>query len=148
MAGLHHIVSGWPKVYSQHINSLRNFSDKWIVGTDAFRTSNIADHATSKQHSTTMAIRTRELAATSSSGPSSCAPIAQALEKLSDGEMQHLRRKFKVAYVVATEKLAFLKYPVICQLEKKHGVDIGHSYLNERLYREIIHYIVEVNGGN
>ena len=32
---------------------------------------------------------------------------------------------------------------MICQLEKKHGVDIGQSYLNERLCREFIHYIAE-----
>ena len=57
----------------------------------------------SKQHSTAMAIRTRELAASSGSGPSSYAPIAQAIEKLSDGEMQRLRRKFEVAYVIATK---------------------------------------------
>ena len=69
--------------------------------------------------------------------------IAQAIEKLSDGEMQRLRRKFEVAYVIATENLAFLKYPVFCQLEKKHGVDIGQSYLNERSCREFIHYIAE-----
>ena len=113
------------EVQHLHYLPLRNFNDKWIVGADVFHTSNIADHATSKQHSTAMVIRTCELAATSSSGPSSYAHIAQALEKLSGGEMQRLRWKFEVAYVVATEKLAFLKYPVICQLEKKHGVDIG-----------------------
>jgi len=38
--------------YSMHISSLRNYSDKWIVGADAFQTSNIVDHANSKQHST------------------------------------------------------------------------------------------------
>ena len=30
--------------YCEHINSLRNFSNKWIVGADAFCTSNIMDH--------------------------------------------------------------------------------------------------------
>ena len=95
-----------------------------------------------------MSIRTRELAASSGSGSSSYAPIVQALEKLSVGEMQRLRQKFEVAYVIATEKLAVLKYPVICQLEKKHRVDIGQSYLNERSCREFIHYIAEAKRRN
>ena len=64
-------------------------------GADAFSTSNIVDHANSKRHTTAMAIRTRELAASSGTGPSSYAPIAQAIEKISDGEMQHLRRNLK-----------------------------------------------------
>ena len=90
-----------------------------------------------------MVIRTHELVASSGSGPSSYAPIAWALEKMSDSEMQRLRCKFEIAYVIVTEKLAFLKYPVICQLEKKHGVDIGQSYLNERSCRDFIYYIAE-----
>ena len=66
-----------------------------------------------------------EFAASSRNGSTSYAPIAQTLEKLSDGEMQCLRRKFEVAYMIGTENLAFLKYPVTCLLEKKHRVDIG-----------------------
>ena len=34
--------------YCEHINSLRNYSNKWIVGADAFRICNMVDHANSK----------------------------------------------------------------------------------------------------
>jgi len=32
---------------------------------------------------------------------------------------------------VAKKKLAFNKYPLICELEARHGVDIGATYVNE-----------------
>ena len=39
--------------------------------------------------------------------------------------------------------MSFLKYPVICDLERKHGLDIGASYTNERSGRMFVHYIAE-----
>ena len=39
--------------------------------------------------------------------------------------------------------MLFLKYPIICKLERKHGVDIGVSYINERSGRTFVHYIAE-----
>jgi len=77
---------------------------------------------TVKQHGTAMAIRIRKLAASSGSDSISCPPIAQALEKLSVGEMQSL-----------------------CHLStgKEYGMDIGQSYLNERSCRKFIHYTAE-----
>ena len=54
-----------------------------------------------------------------------------------------MRKKFDVAYFVATEQLAFRKYPQICALEMKHGVDLGSSYLHEKSCREFVHYMAE-----
>ena len=49
----------------------------------------------------------------------------------------------KHLYCRATERMSFLKYPIICELESKHGVDIGVSYTNERSGRTFVHYIAE-----
>ena len=49
-------------------------------------------------------------------GVASYAPIAQALSKLPAEEKGKLRKKFDIAYFVATEKLPFTKYPGICEL--------------------------------
>ncbi len=38
---------------------------------------------------------------------------------------------FDIAYVVATEKISFKKYPKLCALEASHGVDVGTTYTNE-----------------
>ena len=37
-------------------------------------------------------------------------------------------KKFDIAYFVAKEKLPFQKYPRICELEAKHGVNLGGTY--------------------
>ena len=46
-----------------------------------------------------------------------------------------LRKKF-----VATEKQPFTKYPKICELEARHGVDLGISHLNKSVGRTFCHY--------
>ena len=48
-----------------------------------------------------------------------------------DIEKAGLECKFDIAYLVATESMLFLKYPIICELERKCGLDIGGSYINE-----------------
>ena len=53
------------------------------------------------------------------------------LQGLSEEHKDRLRRKFDIAYFVAKNKLAFSKYPSICELETRHGVDIGTAYINE-----------------
>lgn len=36
-----------------------------------------------------------------------------------------------------------MKYPCICKLEKRHGVDMGTSYINVSAGKNFIHYIAE-----
>ena len=75
--------------------------------------------------------------------PSSYAPLAQVFNRLSDDERGKLRFKFDIAHFVAIEKLPFIKYPQICELESHHGVNLGTSYTNEYAGREMIHFIAE-----
>ena len=51
--------------------------------------------------------------------------------------------KFDIAHFVATEKLSFLQYSQICDLEAHHGVDLGTSYLNEIAGKSFVHYIAQ-----
>ena len=62
---------------------------------------------------------------------------------LSDNERKRLRVKFGIAYFVATENLPFTKYPKICELETRHGVNLGTSYVNENAGKDFMHYITE-----
>ena len=62
---------------------------------------------------------------------------------LPDDSKAKLRVKFNIAHFVATEKLAFTKYPSICKLEEHHGVDVGTSYTNEVAGKSFCHYIAE-----
>ena len=129
--------------YKSRIESSRNFNDKWIVGAESLRTSNIRDHGKNNQYVLAMSLLEKEHATSHGEGPSTYAPIVQALTRLPESEKARLKRKFDIAYLVATESMSFLKCPVICELEKKHGLDIGVSYTNERSGRTFVHYIAE-----
>ena len=67
----------------------------------------------------------------------------QSLNSLPEDERRKLRAKFNIAYFVATEQLAYRKYPRICELEARHGVHLGSSYLHENAGKEFVHHIAE-----
>ncbi len=134
------------KVCTEFVDKIRgrkNFSEKWIVGADSVRISNVRDHAKNDQHAHAMTLLKQQQSQSAGLGPSSYAPIAQAFTKLSDDEREKLRVKFDIAYFVATENLPYTKYPKICELEARHGVRVGMSYVNENAGKEFIHYITE-----
>jgi len=81
----------------------RNFSDKWIIGAESIRTSNIRDHATSEQHSHAMNLLSKEQAAASGQSIVASAPIVVALNTMSSDERERTRNKFHIAYFMATE---------------------------------------------
>ena len=129
--------------FKAKITTRRNFSNRWIAGAESVRTSNIRDHAHSDQHMHAMLLLKKEHADAKGLGAASYAPIAQLLQGLSVDERAKLSKKFDIAYFAATEKLAFTKYPSICQLEARHGVDIGTSYLNKSAGMTFCHFITE-----
>ena len=129
--------------FEPRIESRRNFNERWLLGAESLRTSNIRDHAQADQHIHTMNLLKKEHAKATDSGCSSYAPIAKALCKLSDKDKEQLRHKFDIAYFVAQEKLSFRKYPRLCELEARHGVAIGSAYTNEIAGKTFTHYIAE-----
>ena len=129
--------------FADRIRLSKNFSDKWIVGANSVRISNVCDHAQSDQHGHAMLLMRKQQSKAAGLPPQSYAPIAQALNKLMDNEREKLRNKFDIAHFVATQKLPFTMYPQICELEVHHGVCLGTSYINETAGKEIIHYIAE-----
>lgn len=46
-------------------------------------------------------------------------------------------------YVMAKEGIAFCKYPVLQELEARHGVDLGQSFKTKDSAENFMHYIVE-----
>ena len=80
-----------------------------------------------------------------SSGATCCSYglITQALSNLPDFKKSELRVKFYLAYFIAREKIAFDKYPKLCELEARHGVSLGTSYTNELAGKNFTHYIAK-----
>ncbi len=132
--------------YAEKIKGRRNFNEKWITGAESIRISNVIDHAKSDQHKHAMMLLRRDQARSLGLDAAHYAPIARALTSLSKDEREKLKRKFDIAYLVATETLSFKKYASICALEKKHGVDLGVTYLNDIACKTFIHFIAEVEG--
>lgn len=54
-----------------------------------------------------------------------------------------LRVKFDISHSIASQKIAFTHYPVLCKLEAKHGVNVGISYVNEKACKTFCHFIAE-----
>ena len=77
-----------------------------------------------------MNLHRRDLAHARGLGATTYAPIAQALTTLSEDKQSKLRFKFDTAFFVASEQLPFIKYPRICELEQRHGINLGAAYLN------------------
>ena len=119
------------KKYQEQIKGRKKFSQKWITGAESLRTSNIRDHTQCEQHKHAMTLLKKEQARSKGLGATAYASIARALARLPDDERVRLRRKFDIAYFVATEKIAFKKYPKLCELEARHGVDLGTTYKSD-----------------
>ena len=62
--------------FRSRIMHRRNFSDRWIVGADSVRTSNIRDHAHSEQHDHAMSLLKQESAKAEGK---SCSPMPPLL---------------------------------------------------------------------
>ena len=129
--------------FVDRIRSRKNFSDKWVVGADSVRVSNVRDHAQNQQHLHAMSLLRKRNAEAAGLDPLSSTPIAKAFNNLPDEEREKLRVKFDIAHFVATENLPFTKYSKICELEAHHGVELGNSYTNETSGKEMIHYVAE-----
>ena len=94
------------------------------MATNLVRVSNIRDYVQSDQNAHMMLLR-KQRAKFARLLPSTYIPIAWAFTTLSNKERGKLRVKFDISHFVATEKLPFIKYLQICELESHHGVDLG-----------------------
>ena len=91
--------------FKTSIASRRNFSEKWLLGADSVRTSNIRDHAKADHHMHATNLLKRERPRESGHDSSSCAPIARALHKISDSEKDQLQHKLNIAYFTTIKKI-------------------------------------------
>ena len=91
--------------YKSRIESRRNYSDKWLVGAESIRTSNIRDHARSDQHLYAMSLHGKEPSGSvTNAGEPSCSTICTMLQRLSEESKDKLRKKFDIAYFVVNNK--------------------------------------------
>ena len=55
--------------------------------------------------------------------------------------MTATKRKFDIAYMIAKENIAFSKMAALCELQERHGVDLGSGCKNEKACATFVDYI-------
>ena len=124
-------------MYEAKIIGMRNFSHAFIDGCSNLKASAFKEHASSLMHQKSMVLYKK-----SQSVPvTDYAPIAKALSTLDERTEAILMRKFDIAYAICKEGFAFTKMSTLCELEERHGVDLGSGYKNNIACTEFVHYI-------
>ena len=49
-----------------------------------------------------------------------------------------MKRKFDIAYLIAKHNLAFTKMGPLCELEERHGVDLGQLARATKMTRHVL----------
>ena len=128
--------------FESKLRGIKHFSRAFVDGSTNLKTSSFKDHASSTMHSRALVLLRKEQ---SESSGSSCvtdySPIARALSVLDKDTKAKLVKKFQIAYMIAKENMAFKKMEPLCQLEKLHGVELGHEYLNNQACADFIDFI-------
>ena len=73
-------------------------------------------------------------------------PIAKALSTLDASTQAAVSRKFELTYMMCKEGLAPKKMSTLCELEEKHGVNLGTGYKNDIACAEFVSYISKAEG--
>ena len=118
-----------------NIQSRKNFNNKWIIGNESVHGKQCLRPCQKQSaHACDEAILIKEWSTAEGLGPSAYAPIVRALNKLPDEERRRLQFNFDTAHFMATEKLSFLKYHHICEVQAHHWVNLGTLYISNFVY--------------
>ena len=109
-------------------------SSSLFIGNGAFRHTTIQAHAKSKTHF-------KCFEANSARENPGAAPMRTVLRNMNAQVNEKLQKLFRSAYFISKENLAFAKFPQLCKLQMKNGVDLGETYLNDHRCKEFIQAI-------
>ena len=80
---------------------------------------------------------------TQAPSPLEYAPIAKAFahDNLDPATKERLVKNFEIAFFLAKEKLPFTKFLPLCEMEVRHGVQIGSGYKNDHACTSFVNFI-------
>ena len=117
--------------------ALADVSSSLYIGTSGFTRTSLQAHARSKSHhKCSEAHRAWE-------NPDA-APLGIVLRNMTAQINEKLSKLFNSAYFISKENLAFAKFPQLCKLQMKNGVDLEETYLNDHRCKEFIQSISSV----
>lgn len=123
--------------FNERLLSCRNYNAAFITGSCNLRLSSVKDHASSYMHERAMQLFKKS----QSCNVTDYAPIARALCTMDAALELKMKRKFEIAYMLCKEHMAFTKMSPLCELEEKHGVDLGSGYKNKSACVTFVEFI-------
>lgn len=123
--------------YNDRLKGMRNYTRAYIDGMTNLRTSSFKDHASSDMHTRAMTLFKKDRGV----DVRDYAPIARALSTMDEASRERTKKKFEVAFVIAKNNMAMTKKKPICELEERHGVDLGQGYKNNQACASFIEFI-------
>ena len=130
--------------------TLRNFNAAWCrdPGTTNVKKDSVLTHMKGAPHKLAMTLEEEsEFTKQPDPLPSyAVTPLGKAFFKLNqqERERERVKKLIEIAFVVAKEELPFTRFAPIAQLEKRHGVELGQTYMNDHACAEFIDSIAEV----
>ena len=121
------------------LDGVRNFNRAFIEGSKNLRASAFKDHAHSDMHKRAMHLFKKS----QSCSVTDYSPIARAFSSLDPSAEEKMKKRFDIAYWLCKEKLSFSKMTSLCEIEIRHGVDLGTGYKNNQACASFVHYIAK-----
>ena len=123
--------------FNTQLKGMRNYTPAYIDGTTNLRTSSFKDHASSDMHARAMTLLKKDRGV----DVGEYSPIARALSTMDEASREKTKKRFEVAFMIAKNNMAMTKMKPICELEERHGVDLGQGYKNNQACASFIEFI-------
>ena len=120
------------------LRGCHNYSPAFVVGTSNLRVSAVKDDAGTEMHKCSMLLLNK-----SKASDIEYTLITRALSTLDLDSASKMKCKFEIAYILCKEGLAFTKLEALCELEEKHGTDLGTGYKNNQACATFVEYIAQ-----
>lgn len=127
--------------FADKLKMKRNFNSGFINGITgtSLKKDNIVKHSKSDMHVTAVNLEHK---------PDSVkkimdTPIGKAMFQASNEEENKVGKLIDISYLIAKQELPFSLFPEIAQLEKRHGVQLGETYLNDKKCQEFSQCIAD-----
>ena len=113
----------------------KNMQYSLRIGTSNFQTNSLKAHEASEGHAmSSAAIRASER-------PREERPIPAALTRLDGETFKKIEFLFNTRYYIAYLKLPFSIFPQLCSLQRKNGLALGNTYMNDHACKEFCKHI-------
>ena len=130
---IYHVKCSNCKKWETRINSRKNFSKSWIVGTDSVSKDAVETNSKSEPHVCTIKLSKQKNLGEENfcEEVAMISQIAKSSWRLNSADKNLLRVKFNTTYYVIKKERPFTNYPDLLKLQAKKGIEnFGSSYGN------------------